>query len=57
MFDDRLVRRLGNSLSGAVITPGDPRYEGARRVWNAMVDRRPAVIARCAGEFDIVAAM
>jgi FAD/FMN-containing dehydrogenase len=57
MFDDRVVRGLGDSLAGEVITPGDPRYEGARRVWNGMVDRRPAVIARCAGELDIVAAM
>jgi FAD/FMN-containing dehydrogenase len=57
VFDDRAVRRLGDSLSGEVITPGDPRYEDSRRVWNGMEDRRPAVIARCAGEFDIVAAM
>jgi FAD/FMN-containing dehydrogenase len=44
-------------LQGALLTPADPGYETSRQVWNAMIDRRPALIARCAGTADIVAAI
>jgi FAD/FMN-containing dehydrogenase len=37
-----------------VVTPGDPAYEQARRVWNGMIDRRPALIARPAGAEEVV---
>jgi FAD/FMN-containing dehydrogenase len=42
---------------GALIRPGDLGYDGARQVFNAMIDRRPALIARCAGPEDISAAI
>lgn len=48
-----LVSRLG----GEVLVPTDAAYEDARNVWNGMIDRRPAVIARCAGTDDVVAAV
>jgi FAD/FMN-containing dehydrogenase len=51
------LRELGRSLEGDVLLPGDDAYDAARRVWNAMVDRRPAVIARCAGPADVGAAI
>jgi FAD/FMN-containing dehydrogenase len=40
-----------------VLAPADPGYGAARRVFNAMIDRRPAVIARCADTADVVAAV
>ena len=57
MLDDAVLRALDGGFAGELIGPGDGRYEAARRVWNGMVDRRPALIARCAGEGDVVAAL
>ena len=37
--------------------PGDPGYDRARAVWNATADAHPAVVARCAGTEDVVAAV
>ena len=44
-------------ISGEVLRPGDPGYDDARRVFNGMIDRRPAVVARCAGAGDVAAAV
>ncbi len=46
---------LADRVAGSVIRPDDEAYEEARRVYNAMVDVRPAAIVRCAGEDDVVA--
>lgn len=48
------VRDFMASLRGGALLAGDPGYDGARRVWNGMFDRRPAIIARCAGAADVV---
>ena len=40
-----------------MIAPGDPDYDSARRVWNGAIDRRPALIARCATAADVVEAV
>ncbi|MBG0856417.1 FAD-binding oxidoreductase [Streptomyces spinoverrucosus] len=48
---------LREDLDGDVFAPWDPGYDAARAVFNAMIDRRPAVIARCAHEADVVRAV
>ena len=47
------IDNLQSKVKGAVLVPGDPHYEDARRIWNAMVNRRPAVIVRCAEAGDV----
>jgi FAD/FMN-containing dehydrogenase len=42
------------ALRGAVLTPEDTAYDETRQVWNAMIDRRPALIARCSGTVDVL---
>ncbi|MBJ7330302.1 MAG: FAD-binding oxidoreductase [Solirubrobacteraceae bacterium] len=44
---------LREHMTGEVITPEHPEYEAARRVWNGMIDRHPALIARCADASDV----
>jgi FAD/FMN-containing dehydrogenase len=44
-------------FAGALIRPDDPEYDQARRIWNAAIDRRPALIARCANEADAALAL
>lgn len=51
------VGQLRELVRGETITAEDPAYEEARRVYNAMIDRRPSVIVRCAGAEDVVAAV
>ena len=46
---------LRGRLRGPLLLPGDAGYDESRSIWNAMIDRRPAAIARCAGVADIVA--
>jgi len=52
-----LIDALRTSLHGDVIDPEHPAYHEARSVWNGLIDRRPAVIARCADTQDVVAAV
>jgi FAD/FMN-containing dehydrogenase len=51
------IEQLRGQVQGAVIAPGDDAYEEARHVFNAMIDKRPAVIVRAAGTDDVVAAV
>jgi FAD/FMN-containing dehydrogenase len=51
------VADLQASLSGTVFVPGEAGYDDARSIWNGAIDRRPSVIARCAGPEDVVAAL
>ncbi len=56
-LDDATVNELTAGFRGALLRPGDAGYDVARRVDNAMIDRRPALIARCAGVADVLAAV
>lgn len=51
------VAQLRANFLGQLITPDDTAYDEARSTWNGLIDRRPAVIARCIGNSDIVAAL
>ncbi len=48
------IRNFAASIHGRVLTAADPGYDHARRIWNRMIDRRPALIARCSGAADVV---
>ena len=52
-----IVDDLKTGFEGDVLLPADRAYEGARKIWNAMIDRRPAVIARCASTADVARAV
>ena len=51
------LEQLRASVRGAVIQPGDGSFETARKVYNAMIDKRPALIAECADVADVIAAV
>ena len=51
------MEAFGASLRGPLITPGDPAYDETRQIWNAMIDRKPGLIARCANADDVVSAV
>jgi len=51
------IKSLQMDFRGEILTPGSAEYEVSRRIWNAMIDRRPAAIARCNGPADVLAAI
>jgi FAD/FMN-containing dehydrogenase len=50
-----VIDTLKSKVRGSVLTPADAGYDEARTVWNATIDRRPAMIVRCAGTADVIA--
>ena len=54
---DELSQELGARLRGSVVTPSDSQYDEARALYNAMIDKRPALIARCVDTADVVSAV
>ncbi|MGE5231493.1 MAG: FAD-binding oxidoreductase, partial [Deltaproteobacteria bacterium] len=57
VLDNIAVDRLRAGFAGQLVGPDSPDYDQARQVWNAMISRRPALIARCAGAGDVAAAV
>lgn len=52
-----VIDELRTRVQGPVLLSGDPGYEESRTIWNAMIDRRPALVLRCLGTADVVAAV
>ncbi len=57
MLNDTAIGKFKASLRGELIQQSDERYDEARKLWNGMFDRRPALIARCAGTADVMSAV
>src|SRR3989449_3169379 len=57
MITEKVATELKGSVRGDVILPDDGRYDEARKVYNAMIDKRPAVVVRCTGVADVIAAV
>jgi FAD/FMN-containing dehydrogenase len=57
VLEEPLAEKLRESLRGELLRPSDQTYDEARKVWNGMIDHRPALIARCAGTADVVEAV
>ena len=57
ILEEAAVQGFAADLRGPLLRPGDGGYDEARKVWNGMIDRRPALIARCAGVADVIAAV
>jgi FAD/FMN-containing dehydrogenase len=56
-LDEAVVEQFASRLRGGLLRPGDAEYEEARQLWNGVIERRPALIARCAGVEDVVASV
>jgi FAD/FMN-containing dehydrogenase len=56
-LDDTVVQDFTASLRGEVLRPTDEGYDETRKIHNGMIDRRPTLIARCAGVADVIAAV
>lgn len=56
-IDEVSIQVFAAGFRGDLIRAGDPKYDAARAVWNGMIDRRPALIARCTSAGDVVAAV
>ncbi|MGH8595174.1 MAG: FAD-binding oxidoreductase, partial [Gammaproteobacteria bacterium] len=55
--NQKSVDELRSRLRGPLLVPGDLEYENSRTVWNAMIDRRPALVARCLGIADVTTSL
>jgi FAD binding domain/Berberine and berberine like len=56
-LDESTLASLQGGLRGEIVVREDPEYDEHRKIWNGSIDRRPAVIVRCAGVADVLAAV
>lgn len=57
MIERNIIDSFRTRLRGALLLPGEPGYDEGRAIWNAMIDRRPALIVRCLGVADVISAV
>src|SRR3954470_12355313 len=57
MLDEATMEQFGGGLRGELIRPSDPGYDEARKVYNAMIDKRPDIIVRCTDVADVISAV
>src|SRR5689334_17174458 len=56
-LDPAALDTFASSLRGELLQPSDPGYDAARAIYNGMIDKHPALIVRCAGVADVIAAV
>lgn len=56
-LDDGIISEFSNRFRGELIRPGDGNYDEARKIWNGMINRRPALITRCKNADDVASAI
>jgi FAD/FMN-containing dehydrogenase len=56
-MDNQMIAKFGQKLRGAVITRDHPDYDEARKLYNAMIDKRPLIIARCVDSADVISSV
>jgi FAD/FMN-containing dehydrogenase len=56
-LEDATVQDFRASVRGELLSPGDEGFDAARKVWNGMIDKTPALILRCAGVSDVINAV
>lgn len=56
-IEETAIEDFGQSLRGELISPADESYDQVRKLWNGMIDKRPALFARCAGAADVINAV
>jgi FAD/FMN-containing dehydrogenase len=57
VIEESVVAGLQARMRGELIQPGDESYDEARKIWNGMIDKKPALIARCVSVADVVASV
>jgi FAD/FMN-containing dehydrogenase len=56
-LDEQAIGVLAANLRGGLLRPGDAGYDEGRQLWNGMIDKRPALVARCSGAADVITAV